>query len=93
MNRRSGRVSAAIVLCLTLAALLPCLALENQHSEDFTTTLYEDAVNTTADWNTAAGELQKYIAKISGKTLEITQDTARQNPALRRLKKILRITG
>ena len=38
---------------------LPGLTLAQQsYTEDFTTTTYKDALNTTADWDTTAGELK-----------------------------------
>jgi len=41
--------------------MLPATALAQQsYTEDFTTTTYKDEVNTTADWNTADGELKLF---------------------------------
>ncbi len=42
-----------------LAAVSPASA-QLSFTEDFSTTTYKDAANTTADWNTAAGELRLF---------------------------------
>lgn len=58
----------------TAPAIIEWLTLVENGESDYV--IVKGAACSPAE-NTAAGELQKYIAKISGKTLEITQDTAR----------------
>ncbi len=54
-------INTLLVLAAAVLIGLPLTAQAQQsHTEDFTTTTYEDAVNTTADWNTANGELKLY---------------------------------
>ncbi|MCP3999225.1 MAG: hypothetical protein GY722_29790, partial [bacterium] len=52
------RESLLILAAMVLIALPPSATAQLSFSEDFTTTTYEDPVNTTADWNTADGELK-----------------------------------
>lgn len=47
---------AALGFVGALAVSMIAHAATNSFTETFTTTTYKDAVNTTADWNTAAGE-------------------------------------
>ncbi len=56
MNRFRPRF---FTLCFGLLVVLiaPASAIVNQYTETFTTTLKKDGLNTTADWNTAAGKL------------------------------------
>jgi hypothetical protein len=49
----------AVVLAALLAAGSPASA-QLSFTEDFSTTTYKDVFNTTADWNTAAGELRLF---------------------------------
>ena len=56
-----------IVLLATLG--LPAGALAQQsYTEDFTTTTYQDVLNTTARWDTAAGELKlfPFVPRLAG---------------------------
>ena len=46
----------AFLLSILIFGVYP-LAAQNLYQEDFTTTQYRDAVNTTAWWNTSPGEL------------------------------------
>jgi len=59
MKRRSRLAALACVCLLTLSAGV-ARAIIHQFAESFTATTYKDAVNTTADWNTAAGELKLF---------------------------------
>ena len=53
-----GSIAIAVVLSLfILFSPLPSIAGENIYIEDFTARIYEDLVNTTANWDTVAGEL------------------------------------
>ena len=60
MKRPTGTIAIAIVLAFFLFSTLPSLALENKYTEDFTTTLYKDTLNTTANWDTVAGKLKLF---------------------------------
>ena len=56
MNRHGVSLSTLIIL---MVLTIPGAALAQQsYSEDFTTTTYKDEINTTADWDIAAGELK-----------------------------------
>ena len=56
MNRHRVILSTLIIL---MVLTIPGAAISQQsYSEDFTTTTYKDALNTTADWNTTAGVLR-----------------------------------
>jgi len=57
MTRRVASTAVAIALAFSLLSTLPGFAAENKYTEDFTTTQYKDTLNTTADWDTVAGEL------------------------------------
>ncbi len=48
------------LLGLLLFSSLPSLAGEHKHLEDFGTTRYKDAANTTAWWDTVAGQLKLF---------------------------------
>ncbi len=48
------------VLCASFVASLVSPAFAGSYTEDFATTAYKDTVNTTADWNTVAGELRLF---------------------------------
>src|SRR5688500_692603 len=56
---RSARRVALAWLLLAVAPL-PAHASSHSHIEEFVNTTYKDVVNTTADWNTAAGKLQLF---------------------------------
>ena len=51
-----------LLLAAAFMLLLPALAaaVPPSFTEDFSTTAFKDAVNTTADWNTADGELKLF---------------------------------
>ena len=51
----SGLAFAVLLLALTA---MRASAVTNSHVEVFSSTTFKDAVNTTADWNTAAGKLK-----------------------------------
>ena len=56
MKRHGTRLAALITL---LVLTIPGVAMsQHSYSEDFTTTIYKDEANTSADWDTAAGELK-----------------------------------
>jgi len=56
MNRRNINLSTLIIV---MVLAIPGAALAQQtYSEDFTTTAYKDVILTSADWDTAAGELK-----------------------------------
>jgi hypothetical protein len=46
-----------ITLLVLLFCIAPFSAFAGTYTEDFTTTAFKDSLNTTADWNTVAGEL------------------------------------
>jgi hypothetical protein len=56
----------SILSCLCATAILLAITAGLSHgqvnslTENFTTTVYKDAVNTTADWNTGDGELKLF---------------------------------
>ena len=57
----SHRLTCVSILALVSIALeSPVVTAQPSFTEDFTTNTYKDAVNTTADWNTAAGELKLF---------------------------------
>ncbi len=60
MKRPIGRIVTALVPAVLLLSALPALATDHKYSEDFSTTLYKDALNTTARWDDAAGELKLF---------------------------------
>lgn len=64
MMRRS---SLASVVCFVSVSILSASTAfgATRYVEDFTTTTYRDAGNTTADWNMAAGELRLYSLPIA----------------------------
>ncbi len=53
------RLSCALI-ALLLTLVPPSAQAQQSYTEDFTTTTYKDAVNNTADWNTADGELKLF---------------------------------
>jgi hypothetical protein len=55
-----------IVAMITFA--LPSFAAINVFTEHFTTTVFKDTVNTTADWDTTSGELKlfPFVPTLSG---------------------------
>ncbi|UCF04574.1 MAG: hypothetical protein JSV33_11655 [bacterium] len=57
--RKLSEISIVTVLLFVSTVLcVPVEASDTHYSEDFTTTMYKDAVNTTACWDTVAGELK-----------------------------------
>ncbi|NIO27663.1 MAG: T9SS type A sorting domain-containing protein [Candidatus Latescibacteria bacterium] len=54
-----------IVLPLLTLSGLPSKATVNQYTEDFTTTQYKDALQTTAWWDTVAGEMKLHPFEIT----------------------------
>jgi hypothetical protein len=50
----------AAIATLSILISTPILATPQTFTEDFTTTIYKDSPNTTADWNTAEGELRLF---------------------------------
>lgn len=60
MCRRVKRTVAAAVPALLLLSVLSGHASERRFVEDFSTRLYEDTLNTTAWWDTVAGEVKPY---------------------------------
>ncbi|MBU8870179.1 MAG: T9SS type A sorting domain-containing protein [Gemmatimonadales bacterium] len=54
------RLIFVTALFAVLLFTFPCLGIENQYIEDFETTLYKDAVNTTANWDTDFGRLRLF---------------------------------
>jgi hypothetical protein len=71
MQRLTGLAAIAVVSAIFLLSALPSFAIEHKYIEDFTTTGYKDTLNTTAWWNTVAGELKLFPLP----TLEGTYDT------------------
>ncbi|MCP4242683.1 MAG: hypothetical protein GY772_19175, partial [bacterium] len=62
--KRNGNL--LLILTATVLIGMPLMAQAQQsHTEDFTTTTYEDMVGTTADWNTADGELKLFPFELS----------------------------
>ncbi len=60
---RMGARVAGMLVSLILGGLGTSASAATQtYTEDFTTTSYEDAVNTTADWNTTDEELKLFAA-------------------------------
>jgi hypothetical protein len=53
-------ITAAMVLAILSLSALPGLATKHKYIENFTTTQHKDALNTTARWDTVAGELRLY---------------------------------
>ncbi len=53
-------LAAAVLVGLPLTA-----SAQQSYTEDFTTSTYKDEVNTTADWNTADGELKLFDFELS----------------------------
>ena len=50
-------LTGALSLVLVTLAAIPTTALKTRHVEDFTTTQFKDNANTTAVWDTTAGEI------------------------------------
>lgn len=50
----------ALCVCSALLLVSTAHAVINEYNESFTTTTYKDATNTTADWNTTAGEVRMF---------------------------------
>jgi hypothetical protein len=60
---KAGRrtiVCIAVTTFLAILSVLPGRAIEHKYIEDFTTTQYKDVLNTTAWWDTVAGELRLF---------------------------------
>ena len=55
--KRSHGVSYALPIVVLAMLCLPAVAVVREYVEDFTTKDYCDTLNTTADWNTTAGEV------------------------------------
>ncbi len=55
-----GLGAVTVVLAILLFSAVPSLAIEHNYIEDFATTHYKDVPNTTAWWDTLAGELKLY---------------------------------
>ena len=58
MRRIVSRVAIITFLSILHLSALPGLAIEHNYIEDLMTTQYKDALNTTAWWDTVAGELK-----------------------------------
>lgn len=59
LRKRSSRIVLGLLLALVLGGLSTAAAVTSlSYTEDFTTTTYKNAAQTTADWNTTAGELR-----------------------------------
>ena len=58
------RTNIRCILCAAVAVLAITAGMShgqvNSLTEEFTTTVYKDGVNTTADWNTGDGELKLF---------------------------------
>jgi hypothetical protein len=61
-----------LAILLLGALMLPAAATGQSWIEDFSTTVYKDPVNTTANWNTVAGRIELYAYHV---TLAGTCDT------------------
>jgi hypothetical protein len=60
-------VGVTAVLATLLFSALPGLAIDHKYIEGFTTTQYKDVLNTTAWWDTVAGELKLFpLPKLAG---------------------------
>ncbi len=59
MKQRT-RLAALACACMLALSTGVARAITHQFTESFTTTTYKDAVNTTADWNTAVGQLKLF---------------------------------
>ena len=76
-----SRTHLAILLLVVVAST----GFAGTYTEDFTTTTFKDAANTTADWNTGDGELKLFcetyeivnllgaVVKVFGGTLTTTE--------------------
>ncbi|MCP3995001.1 MAG: hypothetical protein GY722_08035, partial [bacterium] len=64
-----------LLAAAVLFGLPPAAPAQQSYTEDFTTSTYEDTLNTTADWNTADGELKLFPG---GATLAGSYDTPGQ---------------
>ncbi|MCK4681189.1 hypothetical protein KAT82_08675, partial [bacterium] len=53
------------ILLFALLSAAPSEATVNEYVEDFTTKLYCDTFNTTADWDTLAGEIKLFVFEIT----------------------------
>ena len=62
---------ALLVTTFVSAVALPAAGIE-KFTEDFTTTQYKDSLNTTAVWDTVAGEIRMYEYQVN---LAATYDT------------------
>jgi len=60
MQRWSLATALSIGLSFAILLSVPAAATTNSYTEDFTTTTYKDTNSTSADWNTAAGELRLF---------------------------------
>src|SRR5207249_3626791 len=58
--RECSAPAVAIAVLLIIIGAAPAQAIPNSRVELFNSTTFKDAVNTTADWNTAAGKLQLF---------------------------------
>jgi len=65
MRRHAGRCINLFSLVLIIVISLPAASAVHEYVEDFTTKDYWDAVNTTAHWDTLAGELKLYPFEIA----------------------------
>src|SRR5438552_3250638 len=57
-RRECPAPAVAFAALLLIIGATPAQAIPNSRIEEFDNTIFKDAVNTTADWNTAAGKLQ-----------------------------------
>ncbi len=57
MEKQHLRTCGVLLALLVMFASVPCPAVVRQYVEDFTTTTYRDTANTTARWDTLAGEI------------------------------------
>ena len=80
--KRSLSLSSAIAFLAIIISALPALAIGNSYIEDFTTTQYKDTLNTTAWWDTVAGELRLFPVRDRRSSGPATR---RVVPACRRL--------
>ncbi len=49
-----------VMIAFFVVMISPVVALENSYTEDFSSTTYKDDANTTAHWDTGAGELKLF---------------------------------